>query len=581
MKEKSKRLFLVMGIFSLLFLGSCKLIEKQPAMPEKSEEYSLTQEEEQNYFYIFMEANRLKMKGNFSKAINLYYECLKIHPKSAASMYEISRINHALEKNDIALEYARKAVDVEMSNKWYLKHLAQLYIQADSLQEAIEPYEKLIALEPGEINHLFTLAQLYRNTGKKEKAVAVLDKIEEQTGLNPSVSVPKQRLNLELGNKEEAEEGIKQLIQAFPDEPQYYGMLADMYVQERRIDEAEQLYQKVFQLDSTNALGQLSVLEMYRSAEEYEKVFEYLPRVILNKNLKTRAKTLTLVSFLNNTKEFNRYFDDIKRNISLYKEVEGAGIDPYTLMAELYIKNQQYDSAAVELAYVVDQKEADYYILEQLVNIYLFTEDYTNAFRYAQKGIQQFSTRPRLYLFGSVAAQRLSRNEEALEMLQEGKEYLGYDEQLEIQFLTNFAEVHHLLGNHEQSDMYFEMVLELDPDNLPVLNNYSYYLSLRKKNLEKAAGYSLKTVEAEPTNSTYLDTYAWVLYQKEEFKEALRYIEKAYANGGFENPEIVEHYGDILFKLGKNEEALKHWKTALELAKDNVKLKEKIESLNE
>ena len=578
---QSKRLFLFSGVLIFLFLGSCKSIEKQTDQPENQKEYTLSQEEKQNYFYMFIEANRMKMKGNFSKAINLYYECLKIHPQSAASMYEISRINNALEKKDIALEYAENAVRVEPDNKWYLQHLAQLYIQSDSLKKAIAPYEKIVQIEPGNINYLFTLAQLYRNTGQKENAVNILDKIEDQTGLNQRVSVPKQRLNLELGNTQQAEEGIKQLIKAFPEEPKYYGMLADMYVREGRIEKAEELYQKVFQLDSTNALGQLSVLEMYRSAEEYEKVFEYLPQVILNKNLKERAKTLTLVSFLNNQKEFNRFYEEIRKNIELYKQVETSGNDPYTLMAELYLKNQEYNSAANELAYIVDTKEADYYLLEQLVNIYLYTENYTKAYNYAQKGIQQYSTRPRLYLFASVSAQRLGKNLKALEYLQQGKTYLGYDEALEIQFLTNFAEVHHVLGNHEKSDEYFELVLELDPDNLIALNNYSYYLSLRRKDLDKAADYSLKTVEAEPENSTYLDTYAWILYQKGDYKEALKYIKNAYANGGYENPEILEHYGDILFQLNEKKEALKYWKTALELSNNNSELEKKIQNISD
>ncbi|MBP7180035.1 MAG: tetratricopeptide repeat protein, partial [Dysgonomonadaceae bacterium] len=123
----------------------------------------------------------------------------------------------------------------------------------------------------------------------------------------------------------------------------------------------------------------------------------------------------------------------------------------------------------------------------------------------------------------------------------------------------------------------YEKSLKLNPQNLPVLNNYSYYLSLEKRDLDKAEQMSSITVKAEPTNPTYLDTYAWILYEQGAYTMAKIYIENAVKYSENEpSAEILEHYGDILFKTGEPEKALEQWKKAKELGSDSKTLDEKI-----
>ena len=92
--------------------------------------------------------------------------------------------------------------------------------------------------------------------------------------------------------------------------------------------------------------------------------------------------------------------------------------------------------------------------------------------------------------------------------------------------------------------------LEINPKDTYVLNNYSYYLSLRNMDLDKAEAMSRKANELDPNNGNSQDTYAWILYASKKYTEAKEWIEKAILNGGEKNAVILEHYGDILFKLG-------------------------------
>jgi len=113
-----------------------------------------------------------------------------------------------------------------------------------------------------------------------------------------------------------------------------------------------------------------------------------------------------------------------------------------------------------------------------------------------------------------------------------------------------------------------------------VMNNYAYYLSLEKLELKKAEKMSAKTVELEPKNSTYLDTYAWILYQQGSYSLAKFYIERAIDNLSkeVEKGEVLEHYGDILWMSNQDEKALEMWQKSLDAGNKTDKLKLKIEN---
>ena len=105
-------------------------------------------------------------------------------------------------------------------------------------------------------------------------------------------------------------------------------------------------------------------------------------------------------------------------------------------------------------------------------------------------------------------------------------------------------------------------MLKVDPLNDYVLNNYSYFLSLRKEKLDRARQLSKKLVERHPTESTYLDTHAWVLYVSKDYAGAKQYLEKALADPSGVSGTIIEHYGDVLFQLGEQTRAVEQWKLA-------------------
>jgi tetratricopeptide (TPR) repeat protein len=112
------------------------------------------------------------------------------------------------------------------------------------------------------------------------------------------------------------------------------------------------------------------------------------------------------------------------------------------------------------------------------------------------------------------------------------------------------------------------------------MNNYAYYLSLEGQHLDKAERMISKVIEFEPFEPTYLDTYAWVLFKRERYFEAIFVMEQALNNSKEPSGTLYEHYGDILYKNGQTEKALEYWKKAVETDDDDLSehLKLKIET---
>ena len=118
--------------------------------------------------------------------------------------------------------------------------------------------------------------------------------------------------------------------------------------------------------------------------------------------------------------------------------------------------------------------------------------------------------------------------------------------------------------------------MKLDPRDPLILNNYAYYLSVRKVNLEKAESMSKLSNEIRPDQASYEDTYGWILFEMGKYNDALIWLQKALDHGGSSNGTILEHMGDVLFKLNRNTEALDYWKRAKDAGDTSDKIDQKI-----
>ena len=175
----------------------------------------------------------------------------------------------------------------------------------------------------------------------------------------------------------------------------------------------------------------------------------------------------------------------------------------------------------------------------------------------------------------SIAYFWLGQNDDALNLLAKGLQKVQSDADKAALYSMR-GDYYHTLGQKEKMFADYDSTLFFDPENINVLNNYAYFMALEDRDLDKALRMSSKTLEAEPLSATYLDTYAWILFRMKKYKEALGYMEKALRYLDTDNPEIYEHYGDVLYMCGEQDKALENWHKAVQLNSKSTTIDRKI-----
>jgi tetratricopeptide (TPR) repeat protein len=255
-------------------------------------------------------------------------------------------------------------------------------------------------------------------------------------------------------------------------------------------------------------------------------------------------------------------------------ELEGVALELVELTIQSHPEEAKAYAVAGDLQTIVGKKElargnylkavklddSHFKIWQQIVLLDAELAEADSLVIHSEKALELFPNQAVFWFYNGTGHLIEKNFSKAVKSLEYGKRLSASEPELVAQFNAQLGDGYNSMKDHKRSDEAYEAALAHDPDNEHVLNNYSYFLSLRGEQLPKAKAMAKRLVDKHPNNPTYLDTYAWVLYKMEDYNGALTYLERAIALS--EDATIVEHYGDVLFKLGKREEAVMQWEKA-------------------
>ncbi len=515
-----------------------------------------------NFEYLFFNANKEKVLGNYELAETYYSQALRINPNSAATMYELANIYSFQNNKNQALFYSKKAAALDPDNIWYQQLYADCLKENKNIAEYAKVYETLVKKFPEKPELYYELANAYLYQGKTSDALKVYDRVEARTGVTEEVSMQKLKIYRATKNYDKAIDEANKLIKAFPKDAKYFGMLGELYQDKGQPEKAFDAYNDLLKVDPTNAYVHLSLADYYRSQKQNEKAFEEIKLAFKSPNLDIDTKVKILLSYYSITEVYPELKTDADELCKLIVEVHPTEAKAFSIYGDFLYRDKKNEEARAQFRKAIALDKEKYAIWNQLLVIDSELNDYASLQKDSKEAIELFPNQPIPYFFNGAANIQLKKYQEAIDALTEGKEFVFGNDILLAQFYANIGDAQNQLKNHTASDEAYEKALEIDPNSAYVLNNYSYYLSLRKVNLEKAEALSKKCNQVEPNNSSYQDTYGWILYQMGKYEDAKIWIKKAIDNGGQNNGTLLEHYGDILYQLGNKEEALKYWKDA-------------------
>lgn len=538
----------------------------------------LTEDQKQQFQYLFIEGIKQRTIGNVDEAIKIFSRCLEMDPVSSAALYEIANIHLVRSDFQSAMMMLEKAVSLDPQNQYYRILLAKIYQQNKLYEKAAATFGVLATLSPDNTDYPMYRAEMFNMAGKQEEAFACYDELEKKYGLIEPIALGRQSIYLKQGKKKEAYREIENLIAKNQGESKYYGLLADMYLADSIMDKSLENYNKVLQLKPTDGFIHFSLSNYYQAAGDSTNAYDQLKAGFENSSLELETK---IQMYLLHSQSEDRHLTERQQleliNILIDKHIDDER--PRALLAEYYLGKKLFNEAREQLRLVVEINKGNYTYWERLLYIDNDLLDWKSLGKDSRVAIKYFPEQPVLYILDAVALIQQGNYADVFAVLDSAEANSGKNSQILSQVYTYRAEAYYKQKEYEKAYSWFDKVVEIDPQNYLAMNNYAYYLSLRSLKLDVAEKLSNGVVKNNPNNATYLDTYAWVLFKKKDYQLAKFYMESALSNSKEESPVLVEHYGDILFFLNEKDKAVQQWERSLKMGNKSKVLPTKIKKI--
>lgn len=558
-----------------LFVSVFLLLLSEPATAQKKKSGELPESRRIELQEAFINAHKECALGNYERSAELLEKCLEIDPQNTAAMHKLSEVYRLRKSYKKALELAEKACELEEGNKWYLLQKAGLQRETKDYEEAAKTYAQVASLEKENPDHYYNAANMFLAANKPEQALKIIDKLEKETGLLEEISFQKQRIYLGMKKPGKAIDELNRLIAAYPAETRYKLALADLYMNEKQEEKAFAVYQQILKTEPGNGQAHLGLADYYQARGERDKTFAELKMAFADAGVDIKSKMSILVAYFTVIRNNKSLKEEAFTLAEILAETHAHEAAAHAVYGDLLVNDLQYKDARSQFLLAVQLEPGRFNVWQQLIFCDAELNDYSSMAEHCLSALELFPNAPELYLYSVIAHAQTKQYEKVVEAAKGGLELGTADEATQIQLLANMGDAYHFLKRYASSDSAYEEALEMDENNSYVLNNYAYFLSLRKEKLDRAEKMSAKTISKEPESATYLDTYGWILYQQKKYEAAARQLEKA-ATSDKKSAEVQEHYGDVLFRLGRIDEALQYWKKAKELGSSNSLLDKKI-----
>jgi len=411
---------------------------------------------------------------------------------------------------------------------------AHLVSKLELPDRRLQLMETLTSEEPKNADAWFARAIVAAGADRHEEAA---DAARWASKLRPGWNLPRiflVQLLLERGDRKQARQVLEAFVDESPDDQRLRLFYAQLLIDEQEFSHARSLFEQMLRNapkapDVLFALGILSL-----QLEDLEAARDYF--VQLHDAGERQSDS---AYYLGQVEELA---DDPEAAVSWYRKVAGEhAVDARVRVALVHAKQGNVERARELLQQLRDQWPED---------------------------------APMIYLVEGTVLTDLDRPEAAMDLYDEAlKVFSGDHELLYARGLHAF-----LLDRLDIMESDFKAILAEDPDNAEALNALGYSLADRTERFAEALSYIERALALKPDDPAILDSMGWVQFRLGNSERALEYLRKALAL--MPDGEIAAHLGEVLWTLGRHNEARGTWEAALDRDPDHEYLLRSISRYN-
>ena len=534
---------------------------------------------QRRYDCLFLEAMVEREAGHDAAAFELLRHCAKIKPDASEAYFYLAQYYAMMRDKANTLACFQRAAQLNPDNSVYQETLAQSYIDSGKTDDAISALEKLVANDKNRDDVLEMLVQLYLQKEDYANVIKTFDRLETLQGKSDRISYAKSSVYAMLGDKKSAIDEARKLAEQNPNDLNYECAYGEALLRNGEKDKALAVYDKVLAEEPDNNRAQLLLRSYYKGENDTLRADSMTLALLTNKNTDKDTRIYLLRQEIEESESSGGDSTKVLGYFKRVADMPGQNGDLlYLYAAYMDLKKMPRDSVSPVLERVLAVAPDNASARLRLVSYAWDTAQLDSVVSLCRAARQYNPDEMAFYYFQGMAYFRKNDDDKALDAFQNGISVIN--DKSNPTFVADFyavmGDILFSKGREKEAFAAYDSCLQWKDDNISCMNNYAYYLSLHGQNLDKAERMSHKTVEAEPNNATYLDTYAWILFMQRRYAEAKIYIDQALRNDSDSSAVITEHGGDIYAMNGDTEGAVALWRQAAAKDPGNKLLARKI-----
>lgn len=449
-----------------------------------------------------------------------------------------------------------------------------------SRDEALKVWTTLDSIYPHKMEISYKLAEALASSGDSSKiarAIGVYDRIEKTQGKNIPLTTSKIRAFLSSQDTASIYKEVYSLLKSAPHSVENNVFAGNVFAMFSDNDSALTYFDKACDLDSTSGLAYYSRANFYKSIGDSVNYDKEVFRALSRESLELDAKLELLTGYIRELYDDPSQQGRIQELFATLLDQHPHEVDIHDLYCSYLIAIEDYAGAAEQLGYALDIDPSSEERWRTLLSLYMQADDYAKSAEKGETALRYHPSSAMIHLMLGTDYNLMKEYDKALSNLNKAMELTdSVDYEAVSQIMSSMGDVYYAKGDRDSAFVYYDKAISIDPDNLLALNNCAYYLAVEGRDLDKAEEMSARTIKERPDDATSLDTYAWVMFRKKNYTEAMAYIDKAIANSEDPSEELYHHAGDIYFMNGEPQKALEFWEKALALDPDNELLQRKV-----